>query len=43
MIQKIFFVTGTNVTNALTLSTGTDKNQTYLSAASSFCKRSYSQ
>jgi TonB-linked SusC/RagA family outer membrane protein len=31
---KDFFQTGTNVTNALSLSTGTDKNQTYFSASS---------
>ncbi len=30
---KDFFNTGTNVTNAINVSTGTDKNQTYLSAA----------
>lgn len=30
---KDFFQTGTNVTNTLSLSTGTDKNQTYFSAA----------
>jgi TonB-linked SusC/RagA family outer membrane protein len=29
-----FFQTGTNITNAINLSTGTDKNQTYFSAAS---------
>lgn len=29
-----FFQTGTNINNALSLSTGTDKNQTYVSAAS---------
>jgi TonB-linked SusC/RagA family outer membrane protein len=29
-----FFQTGTNLTNTLSLSTGTDKNQTYFSAAS---------
>ena len=29
-----FFQTGTNVTNTFSLSTGTDKNQTYVSAAS---------
>jgi TonB-linked SusC/RagA family outer membrane protein len=31
---KDFFQTGTNITNAISLSTGTDKNQTYFSAAS---------
>ncbi len=31
---KDFFQTGTNITNALTLSTGTDRNQTYFSASS---------
>ena len=30
---KDFFQTGTNVTNAINVSTGTDKSQTYLSAA----------
>lgn len=30
---KDFFQTGTNITNTLSLSTGTDKNQTYFSAA----------
>ncbi|HEY4064724.1 MAG TPA: SusC/RagA family TonB-linked outer membrane protein [Puia sp.] len=30
---KDFFQTGTNVTNTLSMSTGTDKDQTYLSAA----------
>jgi TonB-linked outer membrane protein, SusC/RagA family len=31
---KKFFQTGTNVTNAISVATGTEKNQTYLSAAS---------
>jgi TonB-linked SusC/RagA family outer membrane protein len=31
---KDFFQTGTNVTNTINLSTGTDKNQTYFSASS---------
>ena len=30
---KDFFQTGTNITNSISLSTGTDKNQTYFSAA----------
>jgi TonB-linked SusC/RagA family outer membrane protein len=33
-----FFQTGTNVTNAVSLSTGNEKNQTYLSAASVHAK-----
>jgi TonB-linked SusC/RagA family outer membrane protein len=35
---KSFFQTGTNVTNSINLSTGTDKNQTYFSASNIIAK-----
>ncbi len=35
---KDFFQTGTNVTNSISLSTGTDKNQTYFSASTVHAK-----